>query len=180
MASSEREYEIVLFGASGYTGKYTAEHIATLLPTNLNWAVAGRTASKLNAIIDEIKPLNPDRKAPAVEICSLDPAEINALSKKTKVLINAVGPYCLYGTPVVEACAKNGTHYLDTTGEVPWVLEMINKYHDMAKANNAIIIPQAGFESAAPDLMVLVMKNVIREKLSAETKDVTLTLHSLK
>ena len=114
MASTEREYEIVLFGASGYTGKYTAEFIAKVLPTNLKWAVAGRTASKLNKVIDEIKPLNSDRIPPSVEICSLDPSEIDVLTKKTKVLINVVGPYCLYATPVVEACAQNGTHYIDT------------------------------------------------------------------
>ena len=114
MTLQGRDYEIVLFGASGYTGKYTAEHTARLLPTNLKWAVAGRTASKLKALVDEIKPLNTDREPPSIEICSLDPTEIDALAKKTKVFINVVGPYCLYSTPVVEACVKNGTHYIDT------------------------------------------------------------------
>ena len=79
MSKQHREYDIILFGATGYTGKYCAEHVAAHLPTDLKWAIAG----------------------------------LNALVRKTRVLINTVGPYHLYGTAVVEACAKNGTHYLD-------------------------------------------------------------------
>ena len=76
---------------------------------------------------------------PGVEVAGVVPAELDALVKKTKVLINTVGPYHLYSTPVVEACAKNGTHYLDVTGESPWVLDMIRKYDETAKASGAIV-----------------------------------------
>ena len=112
MASSKREYDVVLLGATGYTGKYTAEQFARIAPTNLRWAVAGRSASKSEAIVNGLK--SPDRVAPAIETCSLDPSDLDALAKKTTVVVNAVGPYVLYGEPVLRACVENGTHYLDT------------------------------------------------------------------
>ena len=112
--SKNREHQIVLFGASGYTGKYTAEAIVKLLPTDLRWAIAGRNGSKLSDLVDELKAINPDRRTPAIEICSLDLAQLEELARKTELVINAVGPYSQYGEPVVEACVKNGTHYLDT------------------------------------------------------------------
>ena len=113
MSGISRKYDLVLLGATGYTGKYTAEHITTHLPTDLKWAVAGRSAAKLTALVEEIVPLNPDRLSPSLEITTLSLEDLNSLAKKTRLLINTVGPYCLYSSPVVEACAKNGTHYLD-------------------------------------------------------------------
>ena len=114
MASQDRQYELILLGATGYTGKYCAEHLVRNLPTNLRWAVAGRTESKLSTLVEQIKPLNPDRLQPGLEVSSLNPDDLDALVKKTKLLITTVGPYHLYGTPIVEACARNGTHYIDT------------------------------------------------------------------
>lgn len=113
MSSSERQYELILLGATGYTGNYCAEHIVTRLPTNLRWAVAGRNAPKLNTVLEEIKSLNPDRLAPGVEVTSLSSKDLDALTKKAKCIVTTVGPYHVYGTPVVEACARNGTHYID-------------------------------------------------------------------
>ena len=95
-------------------------------------------------------------------------------------MINTVGPYHLYSSPVVEACAKNGTHYLDVTGESPWVLEMIGKYHETAKANHAIIIPEIGIESAPSDLLAFALVTLIRRELLVGTKEVIASLHNLK
>ena len=115
-----------------------------------------------------------------LEIASLDPADLNALAKKTRLLINVVGPYHLYSTPIVESCAQNGTHYLDVTGESPWVLEMIEKYHETAKANHAIIIPEIGIESAPSDLMAFALVSMIRRELSVGTKEIVVSVHDLK
>ena len=115
-----------------------------------------------------------------LEIASLDPADLNALTRKTRLLINVVGPYHLYSTPIVEACAQNGTHYLDVTGESPWVLEMIEKYHETAKANHAIIIPEIGIESAPSDLMAFALVSMIRRELSVGTREVVVSVHDLK
>ena len=90
-----------------------------------------------------------------------------------------MGPYHLYSSPVVEACAQNGTHYLDVTGESPWVLEMIEKYHEMAKANHAIIIPEIGIESAPSDLLAFALVTLIRTELSVGTKEVIASVHDI-
>ncbi|KAL9122603.1 MAG: hypothetical protein Q9187_000835 [Circinaria calcarea] len=172
MSTLQREYELVLLGATGYTGKYCAEHIVAHLPTDLKWAVAGRSAPKLSSVLDEIKPLNPDRLHPGLEVASLTPEDLNALARKTRLLINTIGPYHRYSTPVVEACANNGTHYLDVTGETPWVWEIIKKYDQTAKSNNATIIPEIGVESAPSDLLAFSLASLIREKLSAGTREV--------
>src|SRR5271155_402193 len=111
--ASVRPYDITLLGANGYAGTLTAEHITSHMPTNLRWAVAGRSASKLQTLLDELRKLNPDRVLPDVLPVQLTPQELDDLVKKTTVLLNCVGPYHLYSTPVVEACVNNRTHYLD-------------------------------------------------------------------
>ncbi|APA15011.1 hypothetical protein SS1G_13646 [Sclerotinia sclerotiorum 1980 UF-70] len=180
MSSSDREYELVILGATGYTGKLTAEHVATHLPTDLRWALAGRSSAKLEAVAAECKALNPDRLQPAIEVCNLDDAELSALAKKTKVILATVGPYALHGEPCFNACAENGTHYFDVTGEVPWVAKMIKKYESTAKASGAILIPQCGIESALPDLITRYAVDAVREKLSAPTDEVIVSLHEMK
>ncbi|KAG4027194.1 hypothetical protein MFRU_032g00600 [Monilinia fructicola] len=180
MSSNEREYELVIFGATGYTGKFTAEHVATHLPTDLRWALAGRSSSKLEAVAAKCKTLSPDRLQPAIEICNLDDAELSALAKKTKVILATVGPYALHGERCFKACAENGTHYFDVTGEVPWVAEMIKKYESTAKASGSILIPQCGLESALPDLVTLYAVDAVREEFSAPTGEVIVSLHEIR
>ncbi|KAH7018796.1 Saccharopine dehydrogenase-domain-containing protein [Ilyonectria destructans] len=172
MASESRQYELVLLGATGYTGKLTAEHITTHLPTDLKWAISGRNGTKLTQFAEELRKLNPDRSQPSIEILELNNEELDTLVRKTRLVITTVGPFMQYGTPVVEACAKNGTHYVDCTGEVPWVLDMISKYHDMAQASGAIMIPQSGFDSAPADLIAFVVATHLRRTLNVSTAEV--------
>jgi len=176
---SSRQYDLVVFGATGYTGKLTAEHITTNLPTDLKWALAGRSASKLEAVAAECKSLNPDRSQPAIEVCQLNDTDLDALAKKTKVLIATVGPYGMYGEHAFKACAENGTHYLDVTGEIPFVRDMIRKYETTAKKNGCIMIPQIGIESAPADLVTWTLVDMIRKRLSAPTGEVIVSVHDL-
>ena len=193
----QRRYDLIVLGATGYTGKLCAEYITTNLPTSLKWAVAGRSQPKLSGLLDELKGMCPDRiqpgksiilscalisanQKPEIEISILEPQDLQTLTRKTRLLINTVGPYYLYSSPVVEACAKNGTHYLDVTGESPWVLEMITKYHETAKANHAIIIPEIAVESAPSDLMAFALTQLIRRELSVGTKEVVGCMHEIK
>lgn len=164
MADVQREYEIVVLGATGYTGKYTAEHITTSLPTDLKWAVAGRSEAKLKQVLSDLKSLNADRPEPGIEIATLQKDDIVRLAKKTKVLITTIGPYHKYGTVVFEACAETGTHYLDVTGEVPWVLQMVQKYHETAKRSGAIVS-----SSLRPSSMQLVIDDLLRCSVSLKT-----------
>jgi short subunit dehydrogenase-like uncharacterized protein len=116
----------------------------------------------------------------AIEVCNLDDAELGDLARKTTVLISTVGPFSIYGEYAFKACAENGTHYLDCTGEAPWVLRMIRKYEKTAKTTGAIMIPQTGIESAPPDLLTWSLVSLIRQKVSAHTANVILSVHELK
>ncbi|KAK2013003.1 saccharopine dehydrogenase [Colletotrichum eremochloae] len=172
-----RQYDLVVFGATGYTGTFVAEHITTHLPTNLRWAVAGRTEAKLQQLVAECKKLSPDRLQPEIEICSVNNKDLEALAKKTYILITTVGPYAQYGEHAFRACAENGTHYLDVTGEVPWTGTMINKYDSVARETGAMMFPQIGIESAPPDLLTWLLAKQVRENLSAKTGAVTVSIH---
>ncbi|KAK5108782.1 hypothetical protein LTR62_007842 [Meristemomyces frigidus] len=177
---SERQYEIIVFGATGYTGKYTCERITASLPTDLKWAVAGRSESKLQQIVDEIRSLNSNRVQPGVEVAQLRRDDLISLAKKTKVLISTVGPYHKYGTPVVEACVETGTHYVDCTGEVPWVYDLIQKYHSQAQKTGAIIIPQNGIESAPTDLICWSLVSHMRQTLGVGCREIVQTCYDMK
>ena len=106
--------------------------------------------------------------------------ELVKLARKTTLVITTVGPYMYYGEPVLAACAENGTHYLDCTGEVPWIYDMIEKYHDTAKKNGAIMIPECGLDSVPADLTAYAVTNHIRKTLDAPTKNVIMSMQSVK
>ncbi|KAL4916592.1 Saccharopine dehydrogenase-domain-containing protein [Aspergillus aurantiobrunneus] len=177
---STREFDIVVLGPTGYTGKYCAEHIVQNLPTNLKWALAGRSPQKIGGVAEGLKKINPDRADPEIVAVQLNQEELFSLAERTKVLINCVGPYHVYSTPVVEACAKTGTHYLDATGETPWVKQTVDKYHEMAKSNGAIIIHCLGIESAPADMLAWALVKEVREKFSCHTKEITGSIYELK
>ena len=182
----------------GYTGVYAAEHITAHLPTDLKWALAGRSRDKLEKIAADVKKLNPDRKPvcelrsclacvparlltqAAIEICNLNADDLEALAKKTFILMTTVGPYGAYGEYAFKACAENGTHYLDCTGEVPFVARMIKKYEKAAESSGAMMFPQIGVESAPPDLVTWSLAKLNRTELNADTRDVTVSIHRLK
>jgi len=175
-----REYDLVLLGATGYTGQLCAQHITTHLPTDLKWAVAGRNATKLAGSIDRLRNLNPDRLQPDVLDVQLNIVDLVNLASKTRVLLNTVGPYHIYCTPVVEACARNGTHYLDVTGEVPWVREMIQKFDGIARSTKAIMIPEIGFDAAPSDLVAYIAVSKMRDAHHCGVRDVVCAVHELK
>jgi short subunit dehydrogenase-like uncharacterized protein len=179
--AANRQYDLILLGATGYTGKLTAQYITTNLPTNIKWAVAGRNQSKLSSLVGELKTLNSSRSPPdVITVPNLTTPDLTPVVKKTKVLLNAVGPYHLYSTPVVEACAQSGTHYLDVTGETPWVREVIVKYEEAAKKSGAIIIPEVGIESAPSDLVAYIATRLIRKVWDCGVMDVVAAVYELK
>lgn len=115
-----------------------------------------------------------------IEICNLNDSELDALAKKTQVFIAAVGPYGTYGEHAFKACAENGTHYLDITGEVPFVKAMIKKYESTAKKNGCIMIPQIGIDSAPPDLITWTLVDMIRKRFFAPTGEVVVSVYEMK
>ncbi|KAI1384454.1 uncharacterized protein F4822DRAFT_415196 [Hypoxylon trugodes] len=174
-----RQYDLVLFGATGYTGLYVAEYITTHFPTDLKWAIAGRSEAKLQNVIKECNALNPDRQPPEIEICNLNDADLATLAKKTFALITTVGPYSRYGEHAFKACAESGTHYFDCTGEAVWHMTMIKKYEATAKASGACMFPQSALESAPSDLLAYSMASTARSELSAPVADVVVELHEI-
>lgn len=152
MEPHKRAYDIVILGANGFTAGFVAEHIVSHFRSTLRWAIAGRNPSKLDSLRQRLRKLNPNGALPDVERIDLVADELDLLARNTRVLINAVGPYSSHGAPVVEACAKNGTSYVDFSTETPWIREMIEKYHDLAKENRARIVPAIGNSSSPSTL----------------------------
>ncbi|KAL6704185.1 hypothetical protein ACN47E_008442 [Coniothyrium glycines] len=180
MEQSTRQYELILLGATGYTGKLVAEWISTQLPEDLKWAIAGRNAKKLQNVVAELQKLSPHRKQPDIETCDLEPDQLNALVVKTKLVITTVGPFMHYGEPVLAACVNNGTHYLDSTGEVPWIYDMIAKYDEQAKKNHTIVIPECGLDSVPADIMAYVLAREVRKRYNVACERAIMTLYAFK
>ena len=140
---SQRKYDVILYGASGFTGKQTVDYFAKYAPAGLKWAIAGRNREKLEAV-----------NHPKVDVLVADGADSSALANlaaQTSVVATTAGPFTLYGTPLVEACVKNRTHYVDITGETPWIRTLIDRFHKEAEANETRIIPCCGFDSIPSD-----------------------------
>ena len=143
-----RDYDIVIFGATGFTGRLTAEYLGEHLPADASWAIAGRSVQKLESVRGGLG--RPD--LPILVADSSDPAALAKIAASTRVLITTVGPYVKYGEELVKACAEAGTDYLDLAGEQEFVDTMFVKYRDTATASGARIVHSAGFDSVPHDL----------------------------
>lgn len=159
------ELDVVVFGASGITGRQVAAHLAERSSQlDFTWAAAGRDSAKVVATLAEIGVSAPETIAADVD----DAASLAAMAERAKVVIDAVGPYTLYGEPVIEACIAGGAHYLDLTGEVPFVRRMIESAGERAAAAGVKIVNTSGFEALPPDLLVLLAAETARERWSEE------------
>lgn len=148
-----RDFDIVVFGATGFTGELTAAYLAEHAPAGTRWALAGRSTSKLEAVRSRLAAINPALTDLALLHADVsDPDSIAAVAASTKVVITTVGPYLEYGEPLVAACAKAGTDYVDLTGEPEFVDLMYVAHHETAVASGARIIHACGFDSIPHDL----------------------------
>ena len=156
MMKSERAHDIVVYGATGYTGRLVAEYLAQHYSgSGPKWAMAGRSKAKLAQVRDLI---GAPAATPLIEANSDDPASMAALAQSARVILTTVGPYQLYGEPLVKACVEAGTDYADLCGEPGWMREMIDRYHDAAKPSGARIAFSSGFDSIPFDLGVLMLQ----------------------
>jgi short subunit dehydrogenase-like uncharacterized protein len=153
---SDRDHEVVLFGATGFTGALTARYMAEGAADGTRWALAGRNRAKLESLRDELAAIDPRlQELPLLHAEIADPASLESVARSTKVVITTVGPYINYGEPLVAACAAAGTDYVDLTGEPEFVDRMWLGYHDQAKRTGARIVHSCGFDSIPYDLGVL-------------------------
>ena len=168
---SEREFDLVVFGASGYTGKLVAEYIQNEYGRNqtLKWALAGRNKDKLAGIKED---LNLESDLTILEVDSNDQESLDAMTSAAKCILTTVGPYQLYGSNLVESCAKNGTDYVDLTGEPGWMYEMINEHKEAAKNSGARIVFSCGFDSIPFDLGVYFVQQAVRDKFGKPAQHV--------
>ena len=150
-----REFDVIVFGSTGFVGRLTAEYLAEHARPGLKWAIAGRSAEKLESLRDDLAQLDPSlAELATIEADSLDLPAMRALAERTKVIATTVGPYAKYGEPLVKACADAGTDYLDLCGEPAFVDEMYVKYDAIARVTGARLIHSAGFDSLPHDLGV--------------------------
>ena len=161
----KREYDLVIWGATGFTGKLVAEYLARQYGTgqSLQWAIAGRNRDKLEQVRRRL-PLERTADLPILLADSDDQASLDALVTSTRVVCTTVGPYALYGTPLVAACAREGTHYCDLTGEVQWMARVIPEYQDTARDSGARIVHCCGFDSIPSDLGTWFLQQAMLEQ----------------
>jgi short subunit dehydrogenase-like uncharacterized protein len=158
---ADRDLSIVVFGATGVTGRRTAAYLAErAAELGVRWAVAGRDAAKLERVLGEVGVMGAETLIADVG----EPESLAAMASRTRVVLNLVGPYTLYSEPVIEACIGNGAHYADLTGEMPFARRMIDAYQERAVAAGVKVVQASGFEALPPDLAVLLATETARER----------------
>ncbi|MGK3993915.1 saccharopine dehydrogenase family protein [Sorangium sp. So ce1024] len=165
MSSSDRTYDVIVFGATGYTGRLVAEYLATkgkdtaageAAPRPIRWAIAGRNAGRLAEVKAAMEAIDPACAAVGVvEATSEDAASLERMASQARVVITTVGPYATRGEPLVEACIRAGTDYADLTGEPEFVDRLLERHHEAARARGVRIVTCCGFDSVPHDLGVL-------------------------
>jgi short subunit dehydrogenase-like uncharacterized protein len=150
---TDRAYDLVLFGASGFTGALTAEYLARNAPATTKWALAGRNPAKLETLRNRLAEINPAcAELPVLTADVADSDSVRAVAEAAKVVITTVGPWAVRGEPLVAACADMGTDYVDLTGEADFVDRMYVAYHARAVETGARIVHACGFDSIPHDL----------------------------
>jgi len=160
------EFDLVVLGASGFTGHLVCEYLARRYGTgkSLHWAIAGRNRGRLEQVREECLPKSRRRELPILLADSTDPDSIARLVASTRVVCSTVGPYARYGTPLVAACAEEGVDYCDLTGEVQWMARIIPAYQGSAEASGARIVHTCGFDSIPFDIGTWYLQQAIHRR----------------
>jgi short subunit dehydrogenase-like uncharacterized protein len=164
--ASNREFDVVVHGATGFTGKLVAEHMLARYGTggDVRWAISGRNAAKLEAVRRDLDAAN---DLSIIVADAADPSSLKAMTDRTAVVISTVGPYQLYGEPLLAACAAQGADYVDLCGEPAWMAQMIARHHDAAKTSGARIVFSCGFDSIPFDLGILFLEAEAKRRFGA-------------
>lgn len=172
MTDHSREHDVVVFGATGFVGALVAEHLARHAPTETRIALAGRSRERLERLRAELP--GDAHLWPVLVADSGDARSLAAMASSARVVVSTVGPYLQHGLPLVEACARAGTHYADLTGETPFVREAIDRYDDVARASGARIVHACGYDSVPSDLAVLTLHRRVAADAAGELGHVRL------
>jgi short subunit dehydrogenase-like uncharacterized protein len=177
---SEREFDVVVYGATGFTGALVAAYLLERYGCggDLRWAIAGRNAQKLADLKNEL-----GADAAALEIVVADSDDADALAElaaRTRVVLTTVGPYALYGSKLVAACVAAGTHYCDLAGEVQWIRRMVDKHHERAAESGARIVHCCGFDSIPMDIGVFFLQQEAMRRHGRYCDDIALFVKATK
>ena len=177
--SKNREFDVVVYGATGFTGRLVAEYLNNQYGVggDVKWAMAGRSEEKLTAVRDE---MGIPADIPFVVADASDPASLKSMSERTSVVLTTVGPYQLYGSDVVAACVAAGTDYVDLCGEVNWMHAMIGEHGEAAKKSGARIVLSCGFDSIPFDLGVFFLQENAKKQLGGVVPRVKTRVREMK
>lgn len=176
--NKSREFDIIIWGASGFTGRLVVEYLFKQYGTsgNLKWAMAGRNNEKLQTVRTEIA----DASVPIVVADSSDETSLKQMVLRTKVICTTVGPYAIFGSKLVAACVENKAHYCDLAGEVQWMRQMIDKYQEAAQANGVKIVHSCGFDSIPSDMGVYFIQREVKAQKGQRAKKISMRVAAMK
>lgn len=176
----DRPYDLIVWGATGFTGRLVVEYLAGRYPVgeSLRWAVAGRDRVRLEKLLSE--HFDENARPDMLTADSNDPASLTELARSGRVILTTVGPYARYGTPLVEACVENGTDYCDLCGEVQWMRKMIDRYQPLAEASGARIVMSCGFDSIPSDIGVLSLQQHAQATCGSACEEIVLLVRAMK
>jgi short subunit dehydrogenase-like uncharacterized protein len=177
---TDTTYDIVVFGATSFVGQILTDYLLKTYGTgkDLKWAIAGRSQAKLNSLKADLGNAGAD--LPMLIADAADESALKELCDQTRVVISTVGPYALFGEPLVKVCAETGTDYCDLTGEVQWIRRMVDKYEDTAKSSGARIVHSCGFDSIPSDMGVWFLQQQAEQTFGAPCKDVRMRVKAAK
>jgi short subunit dehydrogenase-like uncharacterized protein len=172
-----REFDVIVYGATGFTGRLVAEYLAQTYPQGVRWAMAGRSLTKLQEVRAE---MGVPADIPLITANADDPASLRAMCERATVIITTVGPYQLYGNDLVAACAATGTAYVDLCGEPAWMREMIDRHHVEAQRTGARIVFSCGFDSIPFDLGMLTLQEAAQARFGQPVPRVKCRVRQMK
>ncbi|WP_299562384.1 trans-acting enoyl reductase family protein [uncultured Mycolicibacterium sp.] len=174
-SAAQREFDLVLYGATGFVGKLTAQYLARA-GGDTRVALAGRNPDRLAAVRDTLG--EPAADWPLIRADATDPDSLAAMAERTRVVVTTVGPYLRYGMPLVAACAAAGTDYADLTGETLFIRDSIDRYHKQAADTGARIVHSCGFDSIPSDLTVYALYKQVTADGAGQLCDTDLVVRS--
>ena len=174
---SDREFDVVVFGATSVTGRRVAAYLAErAMESDFSWAAGARDAGKVATVLAEEGVAVPETVVADVG----DPESLAAMARRAKVVLNLVGPYTLHGRPVIEACVAAGTHYADLTGEIPFARRMLLEFGDQASEAGMKLVQVCGFEALPPDVAVALLAEAAAERWDEGLAEVDLEVTTTK
>ena len=180
MKDQPREFDVIVLGATGFTGTLVAEYLCERygVGDSLRWAAAGRNEQKLGALRESLGPRA--TSLPLIVADTLDAGSMREVAERTRVVLTTVGPYARYGSEVVAACAASGTHYCDLAGEVQWIRRMIDAHDDSARRSGARIVHCCGFDSIPMDIGAWFLQKEASDRFGAYCDSIVLLVKAMK